>query len=267
MRSVSSGETNAHHATRTVQRACAVLSAFGTGEPELTLRELSERVALPKATVHRLAGSLAGAGFLEHRANGHYALGLRLSELGALARANLDVVSLCSSALDALAAATQETVLLVAADWDALEMTVLGSRVSPYPLAVSPHVGERMTIPPGCLGKALLLGLPEAESTRVLSKLPLPALTSKTHTDRRQLERELALARDRGFAVADDEYIDGVCGAAVPVLFDVGRPRAAIGVVGPSARMAGRSEEVGALALALTATLRPAQASTAQAAA
>ena len=43
-------------------------------------------MGLPKATVHRLAGSLVASGTLEHRDDGRYSLGLKLSELGALAR-------------------------------------------------------------------------------------------------------------------------------------------------------------------------------------
>jgi DNA-binding IclR family transcriptional regulator len=55
---------------RTVERACAVLSAFSVAEPSLSLRELAARVGLPKATVHRLAGSLVASGTLEHRDDG-----------------------------------------------------------------------------------------------------------------------------------------------------------------------------------------------------
>src|SRR4029077_6625232 len=59
---VSPTETHTH-ATRTVERACSVLSALSAAEPRLGLRELTERVGLPRATVHRLAGSLVAAGF------------------------------------------------------------------------------------------------------------------------------------------------------------------------------------------------------------
>lgn len=256
MKRVSSEEMPAR-ATRTVERACAVLSAFSAAEPCLSLRELALRVGLPKATVHRLAGSLVACGFMEHRADGRYALGLRLSELGAVARSDLDVVTVCSPAIDALAEATRETVLLGAVDWDTLELTVVSTRVSPQTLSVLPLTGQRQMIPPGAPGKALLLGLPGAEAERVLERLPLPALTSKTHTDREQLVMEIAAARSVGFAVAEDEYLDGVSGVAVPVLFEGGRPRAAIGVVGPSSRMTGELERIGRLALKLTAALRP----------
>ena len=257
MKRVSPEETGGH-ATRTVERACGVLSAFSEAEPRLSLRELATRVGLPKATVHRLAGSLTANGFLEHREDGTYSLGPKLSELGALARSDLDIVHACSAAMDALAEATSETVLLAAADWETLEITIVATRISPQTLAVVPMTGLRQTIPPGAPSKALLLGLPAAEADKLLMRLPLPALTSKTHTDRAQVAKEIGRARAVGFAVAEDEYLDGVSGVAVPVVFEGGRPQAAIGVVGPSARMAGQLERMGELALELTAALRPA---------
>jgi DNA-binding IclR family transcriptional regulator len=235
-----------------------VLCAFSATESRLGLRELAERVGLPKATVHRLAGSLVASGFLEHREDGRYSLGLKLSELGAVARAELDIVHVCSPAMDALAEATRETVLLAAADWETLELTVVATRVSSQTLSVVPMTGQRQTIPPGAPGKALLLGLPAADAESLLKQLPLPALTSKTHRDRARLAKEIAHARSAGYAIAEDEYLDGVSGVAVPVIFEDGRPRAAIGVVGPSARIADRLEAIGQLALELTSALRPA---------
>ncbi len=90
----------------------------------------------------------------------------------------------------------------------------------------------------------------------MLGRLPLPALTEKTH-DRAQMISDLAAARRDGFAVAEEEYLDGVSGAAVPVMFEGGRPRAAIGVVGPSLRISGQLERIGRLMLDGTASLRP----------
>lgn len=54
----------------------------------------------------------------------------------------------------------------------------------------------------------------------MLERLPLPALTDKTHTDRAQLASEIAGARAVAFALAEEEYLDGVSGVAVPVMFE-----------------------------------------------
>ena len=112
--------------------------------------------------------------------------------------------------------------------------------------------GQRQPLAPGAPVKAVLAALPPAEAQEVLDRLPLPAAL-----DRDLLEREVARARDTGFAVAEDEFLEGVSGVAVPALFEEGRPRATIGVAGPTSRMAGRFDEIGQLALELTSTLRP----------
>ena len=72
-----------------------------------------------------------------------------------------------------------------------------------------------------------------------------------------QLAAEISQARASGFVVADEEYLDGVSGAGVPVIFEDGRPRAAISVVGPTPRTAGQLERIGKLMLDLTVSLRP----------
>jgi DNA-binding IclR family transcriptional regulator len=253
---VSPEETGAH-TTRTVERACAVLAAFSSERPRLSLSELAARVELPKATVHRLAGELVANGFLEHRDDGRYSLGFKLAELGMVARAELDVVNACGPVMDALAEATHETVILCAVDWDTLELTILRTRVSPQALSVVLATGQRQPLAPGAPVKAVLAALAPDEADHVLDRLPLSAGASENPRDRARLAREIERARATGFAVAEDEFMEGVSGVAVPVLFEEGRPRATIGVAGPTARMAERFDEIGQLVVELTSTLRP----------
>lgn len=214
--------------------------------------ELAAKVGLPKATVHRLASELVANGFLEHREDGRYSLGFKLSELGAVARAEFDVVQACEPPMEALAEATHETVVLCAIDWDTLELTILRTRVSPQALSVVLATGQRQPLVPGAPVKAVLAALSPVEADHVLDRLRLPA-----GTDRALFERELVRAREAGFAVAEDEFMEGVSGVAVPVLFEEGRPQATIGVAGPTARMSERFEEIGQLVLELTSPLRP----------
>lgn len=256
MERVPSGETAAG-TVRAVERACAVLCAFSAEAPRLSLGEIAARTGLAKATAHRLAGSLVAAGFLAHDADERYSLGLKVSELGALARTGLDLVTECSPTLDAIAEATGETVMLAEADWDTLELTIIGTRVSTQTLSVVPIAGERMPMPPGAPFKALLSGLSEREEARILACGVITARTAKSHIDPVKLRNEVAEARRRGFVVAEEEYADGVSGVATPVVFEAGRPRATIGIVGPTARLAGRGEHLGRQLLALTAPLRP----------
>ncbi len=243
---------------RSVERAGRLLAAFTLEEPTLSLTELARRAELPKATTHRLASALRSCGLLTQAADGSYGLGVKLLELGAVVRENLDVVQLCRSEMDAIAAATGETVLLVTVDWLTRELLLVARRNSPHPLAVGSPVGRPQPIPPGgALGKALLAGLPPSEVQAVVEELTLIARTPKTPIERRLLLRHIAQARKRGYASEEDEFIEGVTGVAVPVIFDGGRPLAALGVVGPTSRLAGEIGALGERLLELTAALRP----------
>ena len=245
-------------ANRSVQRACRLLSAFTIEQPLLTLAELARSAELPKPTAHRLAAALKACGFLTQAEDGRYGLGLKVLELGAVLRESLDVVRLCGPAMDAIAAATGETVLLVRVDWERREVLLVGRRNSPHPLAVGTLFGRPQPIPPGgAMGKALLAGLAPDEVESVVEGLTLVATTPKTPIERRLLLRQIALAREAGYASEQDEFIEGASGVAVPVVFEEGRPLAAIGVVGPTSRLADKAPALGALLLATTTTLRP----------
>jgi len=245
-------------ANRSVDRACAVLSAFTIDQPTLTLAELARRVDLPKPTVHRLVSSLVARGFMIHRSDGRYGLGVKLMECGAVVRENLDVVRQCASAVDAVATATAETVLVAAADWPTQELVVVARTDSPHMLSVISPVGRRLKMPPGgSLARALLSALPPAEAASIIGRLPLEPSTPKTHVDKRVLLRDLEEARELGFAAERDEYIDGVSGVAVPVIFDATRPLAGIAVVGPTSRLADEIARIGELLRDATAHLRP----------
>ncbi len=244
---------------RSVQRASRLLSVFSLDEPWLSLTELSRRADLPKATAHRLAAALRSCGLLTQSSDGRYGLGIRLLELGAIVRENLDALQLCRSAIDVVAAATGETVLLSIVDWPTRETMLVARRDSPHPLAVLRPVGLRQQLQPnGALGKALLAGLSTAEAEEVVNELTLVRATPKTPIEPRLVLRQVALARDAGYAFEEDQYVDGVSGVAVPVIFDADRPLAALGVVGPTSRLTGQILDMGELLLRETADLRPA---------
>ena len=247
-------------ANRSVQRACRLLSAFTIEQPLLTLAELARVAALPKATTHRLAAALKASGFLTQTEDGRYGLGVKLLELGAVLRESMDVVQLCSPAMNAVAAASGETVLLVTVDWEQREVQLVARRNSPHPLAVGSLFGRPQPIPPGgAMGKALLAALPHKELEPVVEGLTLVASTPKTPIARRLLLRHVAEAREAGYASEQDEFIEGASGVAVAVVFEEGRPHAAIGVVGPTSRLADKVSSLGALLLETTMTLRPSE--------
>jgi DNA-binding IclR family transcriptional regulator len=98
-----------------------------------------------------------------------------------------------------------------------------------------------LQVPEHCssLGKVLYahgrLGLPEP---------PLERPTARSVGDLATLERDLAEVRRRGFAATVDELEIGLAAVAVPVRGRDGEVVAALGVSGPTARLADRVDEV-----------------------
>src|SRR2546423_11659606 len=77
-----------------VANSIRVLTSFSGEEDELGITTLAIRLRLAKSTVHRLAATLTGSGFLEQNsATRKYPLGIALFALGALGRRRLDVAN------------------------------------------------------------------------------------------------------------------------------------------------------------------------------
>ena len=65
----------------------------------------------------------------------------------------------------------------------------------------------------------------------------LRAYTSRTLTDRNALLDELAVVRRRGFAIDDEEFMEGVRCVAAPVFDEAGRVVGAVSLAGPAFRL------------------------------
>jgi DNA-binding IclR family transcriptional regulator len=105
-------------ANQSVQRAARMLGIFSVDEPELTLGELTARLGMTKATAHRYATALRGAGLLRY-SGGKYTLGPRIVELAAAALAGLGVIRVADPYLRQLMNETSQTTVLSVWDGEA----------------------------------------------------------------------------------------------------------------------------------------------------
>lgn len=87
-----------------VNRALAILCAFGSGDDRLSLAELSRRTGLYKSTILRLAELLEGFAFLKRDQAGDFRLGVELSRLGSIARLHVggseDIISVLKDIME-----------------------------------------------------------------------------------------------------------------------------------------------------------------------
>jgi DNA-binding IclR family transcriptional regulator len=105
-------------AIQSVERAARMLGLFTVEEPQLTLGDLTARMGMSKATVHRYATALRNAGLLRQH-DGLYTLGPRVVELASAALAGLAVMRVAGPYLDRLVGETGETAVLSVWDGEA----------------------------------------------------------------------------------------------------------------------------------------------------
>lgn len=188
----------------TIDKGVRVLAAVEEIGP-CALADLVTATGLSRATTHRLAVALETHGLLRRTVEGRFALGLRLVGLGRAATDALPLAEAAASALAALRDATGESVQLYVREGE--HRVCIASLESPHGLRTIVPVGATLPLDRGSAG-------------RVLRGEPVG-----------------------GWRESVEEREPGVASVSAPVLDDVGRVVAAVGVSGPVERTSRRPGE------------------------
>ncbi len=201
-----------------------------------TPTELNERLGLPKATVHRLCETLEQQGFIIRDLDGRrYTPGRRLRDLGAGILSSLRVRTGRLAVLGALAREIGETCNIAIPGRDA--MIYLDRVETEWPLRIQLPVGTRVPFYCTASGKMYLSSLGRTHRERYLEHARLERRTSRTIVDRAALAAELQRTRRRGFAVDEEEFMEGMVAVAVPIADGRGRLLATLSFHAPVQRM------------------------------
>jgi len=193
--------------------------------------ELSSRVKLSPASVHRMLTTLISVGWVDQNAlTAKYRLGTRMLGIGSTGLITSPIVQNGRPYLTQLAALTGYHTAL---------STLVGLRVSH--LARAPgREGGTIGFEPGVSqpahamadGKLLLAYISKEERQYLYSVDELTAYTARTITDKDVLERELRHIRERGYASDAFERFEATRGVAVPILDRDGQPLLAMLCIG-----------------------------------
>ena len=236
------------YVVKPVFKALQVLIALGDEPRPLTLTEICHRVRLPKTTVFRYLQTLAQCGFVTHdRQEDLYHLGARLFELGQLAGQQLRIRDVALPVMTAMRERFNETVNLGILDGhDVVYVEMVESHHS---LRMQATLGSRDPAYSTALGKAMLAFIDDP--ARHLPARLMPRTVFTLHT-RASVLKALAVAKQQGYAVDDQENEDGArCGGA-PIFEYPGRVTAAISVSAPASRL-GRDQVPGVAAALMEA--------------
>ena len=201
----------------------------------MRVTDLAERLGLAQSSAFRYLWNLQKRGYVTLFPDGTYRQGPSILRLGSRAVEPWQtLIELTREVRVQLREESKETVNFgVLHGARVLLLEVLSSRQA---LRVSPEPGSGGYLHSTAMGKAILSSLPDDEATSLLDIDGLPRLTSHTITEKPALFDDLAAARSRGWAVDNQESLEGLRCIAVPIS-GPGRVFAAVSIEAPISRM------------------------------
>ncbi|WP_265110747.1 IclR family transcriptional regulator [Halosolutus halophilus] len=198
--------------------------------------ELADYLELPKSTVHNYLSTLEQEEYVVKNGT-EYKVGIRFLELGAYARGCVQIYDIAKPEVDRLADETGELANLLVEEHG--RGVYIHQAKGDRAVRVDSNVGTRVYLHGTALGKAILAHSPESRVDKIIDRHGLPQSTERTVSTREELEAELETVRENGYAIDDEERLEGLRCIAAPILSNDGRPLGAVSVSGPVNRMRG----------------------------
>lgn len=205
--------------SQSLERGLAILGCFTAERPVMGIAGIAEALGMSRSATHRYAITLVALGYLEQGAGRKYRLGLRVQDIGIAAlnatglrepaRPFVEDLRRRSGFSSSLAVLDGPQILYVE--------RARGFRQGQLEIDLNIRVGSRLPAYCTALGRVLLAELGEDEQREVLGEAKLGKRGPNTIVAKRALLAELALVREQGFAVCDQELANGLIAIAAPV--------------------------------------------------
>lgn len=220
----------------TLDRGLRILELLAGEEAKsgLTLTELGRALGMHRSTLFRFLATLRARGYIDRDpVTDRYRLGSRVLTIAGAFLDNLDIRHVARPALQDLCDRTHELVHLATLDHG--EVVTIERIEGKHPVSLQTGVGQRRPVYCTASGKAILAHLPAERVDRILAQ-GMPTYTPRTITSPAVMHEHLAEVRRLGYAVDDEERIEGVRCAAAAVFGHDGTVAGAISVAAPIQR-------------------------------
>lgn len=218
-----------------ISKVLRILEAIQGSPSGLALKAISQLTGVHKSTAHRFLKHLERENYLISTEAGAYLIGPRLAQMSARANQSATLQAVARPILWDLWKSTRETVNLGVLD----QGTVLYVDVieSPHEFRLASRVGTRRSLHVTALGKSLAAFLPTEQRENILGTIIFQPSTSKTIMNLVQFREELEKIRRQGYAVDDEEAVQGARCVSAPILSADREPIGAVSVSGPVTRV------------------------------
>lgn len=217
---------------QSLKRGLQIIEVIAAIDGSATLAEVTRKTALPRSTTHHLLRSLVEFGYLiQDGTTRAYTLASKLFRLTGHTWTKEQLAEIAAPYLEELSRRTGEgTSLAVIRDGI---VTIVAKREPESAVRVAQEVGAERPIHCTAVGKVLAAWLPQNELEGIIHRIDFERMTARTITSPADFRQELAHIRASGFALDNEEHIDGVRCIARAVRDYSAEVCAALCVVGP----------------------------------
>jgi IclR family transcriptional regulator, pca regulon regulatory protein len=225
---------NAKSLVLSLAKGFRILEVFDGTLHEMTLTQIAVRAELDPGTTHRLTKTLVMLGYLRQRPETkQYHLGLKVLDLGFNALARMDLRDSARPVLRSLVGQLSEAAsigVLEGADIVYIERV----QANLVRLGVNVRVGSRIPAYCTALGHCILAHIPLERRIEILNSRERLKLTPRTPVTIPDIEERLDRVRRLGYALNDQDTVNGLRVLAAPILDSDGHPFAGVSVAVPS---------------------------------
>ncbi|MFW5489703.1 MAG: IclR family transcriptional regulator [Desulfovibrio sp.] len=199
---------------RTAHRVTEILRLLAESPEGLTLTEIGNELALPKASAFDIVQTLKKTHFLRE-SNRRYAIGFMAQEVGEAYSKGKDLYGATQPHLAVLADALNMAGSLVTYERGTLNYVIehrpIGSIVNPVASSGMDFVHASSS------GKSLIAFMPEARQRKALSLLTFKRFTDRTILNMVDFMEELERIRTRGYAIDNREFNELMTCVSTPI--------------------------------------------------
>ncbi len=216
--------------TQSVDRFTDIIDVVAENPKGKTLSEIVTKVNLPKTTVHRTLNALVENGYIMKDASGLYTVGYKFLLLAKKYLGSLDIREVARPFLRRLVVDFSITAHIAVLQGN---KAVYIEKLRPFSFECTySDIGKIIDLYCSGLGKSLLLGVSDEVLEAYLNTTEFKRYTRQT-LDKNGLRQALALAREQGYTVDNQEHEEGAFCIAMPIYDYTGAVIAAISMSKP----------------------------------
>lgn len=217
-----------------LERGLLVIEAFDETHPRLSLSDVAKLTGLTRAAARRYLHTLTQLDYAAFDGR-FFSLSPKVLRLGFAYLSSSPLPERLQPVLTRLSTATGESSSAAVLEGD--DIVYVARSATRRIMSIGLGVGSRLPAHCTSLGRAILAHQPTPALDAYLERARLAPLTPHTITDRDALRRELALVRERGYAVVNEELELGLRSIAVPLVQQNDRVTVALNISTHAARL------------------------------